>query len=162
MSGEASGVPSEITPEDRQQTNGAGLIVESLRVRIGGISALNDVCMNVSPGSVHGLIGPNGVGKTTLLNCASGFRAPDSGTLEHDGRPSRAGRRRPQPSVDFRRTFQQPVLINHQTALENVLTGVDTERRVLDPGLCAAVAIGPARSRRVPGSGARFAESKWG
>ena len=129
--------PSEATPfadpePDRPlrpaTTEGAGLVIESLEVSIGGVNALHDVSLSVSAGSVHGLIGPNGAGKTTLLNCVSGFRTPDSGIITMDGsRLERAADARSRRGL--RRTFQQPVLVDHQTAMENVLAGIDTERR---------------------------------
>ena len=46
-----------------------------------GRKAINDVFLEVEPGSIFGLIGPNGAGKTTLLFLASGLLAPDSGKV---------------------------------------------------------------------------------
>jgi ABC-type branched-subunit amino acid transport system ATPase component len=49
------------------------LVTEDLSVRFGGVSALNTVSLSVAPGSIHGVIGPNGSGKTTFLNAVCGF-----------------------------------------------------------------------------------------
>lgn len=55
-----------------------------------GHRALDDVSVAVPAGSVYGLLGPNGAGKTTLIRIINRITAPDSGTLEFDGRPMTA------------------------------------------------------------------------
>lgn len=55
-----------------------------------GHRALDDVSLSVPEGSVYGLLGPNGAGKTTLIRIINRITAPDSGTLEFDGRPMTA------------------------------------------------------------------------
>jgi len=53
----------------------------------GDETALDDVSLSVGPGEVLGLIGPSGVGKTTLLRILTMFLQPDEGTVELDGQP---------------------------------------------------------------------------
>ncbi len=50
-----------------------------------GFAALNGVNMNVSKGSIYGLVGPNGAGKTTLMNTFCGILKADGGTLCVEG-----------------------------------------------------------------------------
>jgi ABC-type branched-subunit amino acid transport system ATPase component len=50
----------------------SALIARSVSKRFGGLVALDDVSLDLRPGEVHGLIGPNGSGKTTMLNLMSG------------------------------------------------------------------------------------------
>ncbi len=57
------------------------LRTEGLQKHFGGISAVDDCSIAVEPGEILGLIGPNGSGKTSLLNILSGFLAPDAGSV---------------------------------------------------------------------------------
>ena len=52
-----------------------------------GVEALRGVSLRLREGTVVGLIGPNGSGKTTFLNCVSGVFAPSSGEISLDGQP---------------------------------------------------------------------------
>ena len=47
----------------------------------GNVRAIDGLDLDVKPGQVHGLIGPNGSGKTTTLNVISGYYAASAGTL---------------------------------------------------------------------------------
>jgi ABC-type branched-subunit amino acid transport system ATPase component len=51
----------------------------------GGVAAVDKVDISVNPGEILGLVGPNGSGKTTVLNMLSGFLAPDAGEVWFDG-----------------------------------------------------------------------------
>ena len=55
----------------------------------GAVRALRDVSVDCREGEVHALVGENGSGKSTLLGVASGFLAPDHGTVEIGGRKRR-------------------------------------------------------------------------
>lgn len=57
------------------------LRTEGLQKHFGGISAVDDCSIAVESGEILGLIGPNGSGKTSLLNILSGFLAPDAGSV---------------------------------------------------------------------------------
>jgi branched-chain amino acid transport system ATP-binding protein len=61
------------------------LQVERVTKQFGGLVALNDLSLQVSPSEILGIIGPNGAGKTTLLNVVSGFYPPTSGQIIFDG-----------------------------------------------------------------------------
>ena len=55
--------------------------VQHLDKRYGRLVAVDDVCLSIHEGEIFGIIGPNGAGKTTTVECISGLRAPDSGSI---------------------------------------------------------------------------------
>lgn len=101
----------------------ATLVARGLTLRFGGLTAVNDVTMEVCAGTVHALIGPNGAGKSSLLNVVSGFYPATSGTVTVFGQtvgglpPYVLARR------GIARTFQNTELFGQMTVLENVLVG---------------------------------------
>jgi branched-chain amino acid transport system ATP-binding protein len=57
------------------------LQVENLSKSFGGVMAVNSVSFDLAEGELLGIIGPNGSGKTTVVNCITGFVKPDSGKI---------------------------------------------------------------------------------
>jgi branched-chain amino acid transport system ATP-binding protein len=57
------------------------LKVEHLRMRFGGLVAVDDLSFEARQGDITALIGPNGAGKTTVFNCITGFYKPSEGRL---------------------------------------------------------------------------------
>jgi len=68
--------------------------VQHLVKRYGGFAAVNDVSFSTKEGEIFGIIGPNGAGKTTIVECISGLRAPDSGSINVHGYSPRKDRNR--------------------------------------------------------------------
>jgi branched-chain amino acid transport system ATP-binding protein len=102
----------------------ARLKLTDVSLHFGGISVLQNVSLEVEPGSVFGLVGPNGAGKTSLFNCISGHYRPSSGSIRIDDvealslQPSRLAK-----VAGLARTFQHPALRLEASVLENVLLG---------------------------------------
>src|ERR1700753_2569878 len=63
--------------------------VTGLRKEYGSRVAVDDVSFTVEAGEIFGILGPNGAGKTTTVECVTGLRAPDRGTLRVLGRDPR-------------------------------------------------------------------------
>ena len=53
-----------------------------------GVLANDKVNIKLLPGSIHGLLGENGCGKSTMIKTLSGVQQPDSGTILHNGHPT--------------------------------------------------------------------------
>ena len=62
------------------------LKLEHVTKTFGGILALNDVGFEVAEGEIFGIIGPNGSGKTTIVNCITGFIKLSSGSIHFRGK----------------------------------------------------------------------------
>jgi len=99
------------------------LALKGIELSFGGVRAIAGLDLEIRPGEVHGLIGPNGSGKTTTLNVISGYYAPQAGTVQ-------LGSAQLPPSVPharaahrIARTFQTPRLIGGASVIENVMIG---------------------------------------
>ena len=60
--------------------------IKDLGFSYGHVPVLKNITMNIEEGRIYGLLGENGVGKTTLLTLLSGLKKPMAGTIETDGR----------------------------------------------------------------------------
>src|SRR4051812_31825998 len=119
------------------------LRVAGVTVRFGGLTALDDVSLDVAAGEVVGVIGPNGAGKTTLFNVICGFLRPDEGTVSWRGEPLRARPHEP-AGKGIARTLQAVNLFAHLSVRENVMVGAGRFARA---GLASAL-LGLPRSDR--------------
>lgn len=63
------------------------VVVENLVKRYGSVLALDHFNMNIAPGEIFGLLGPNGSGKTTAINCILQLLTYDKGTITLFGKP---------------------------------------------------------------------------
>lgn len=91
----------------------------------GGVTAADNICLELFPGEVVGLIGPNGAGKTTLLNLITGIYMPDKGTvILNDKNISRYPTYK-RARAGIARTFQHPRLLDHCDVRTNVYMGSD-------------------------------------
>ncbi len=100
------------------------LAIENLKMQFGGLVAVNDVSIRVEKGEIHGLIGPNGSGKTTIFNVLSGFYKPTSGTITFEGRKISGLPAYQITAAGFARTFQNLRLFSSMTVLDNVMVGM--------------------------------------
>lgn len=55
--------------------------VQHLVKSYGNVFVVNDISFSIREGEIFGIIGPNGAGKTTSVECISGLRAPDAGSI---------------------------------------------------------------------------------
>lgn len=60
---------------------------ENLSKKFGDFTALKDVSCSISKGSIYGMVGSNGAGKSTFLRLINGVYTPDSGSISINGEP---------------------------------------------------------------------------
>jgi branched-chain amino acid transport system ATP-binding protein len=105
------------------------LNIQNLGMHFGGLSALEDFCLEVPEGGLYGLIGPNGAGKTTVFNLISGFLKPSRGRISLNGAEIT---RLPPHRITYlgvARTFQNIRLFQELSVLDNVLVGFHCRSR---------------------------------
>jgi branched-chain amino acid transport system ATP-binding protein len=107
--------------------------VESVTLRFGGVTSLEDVTLSQQRGEILSVIGPNGAGKTSLFNCLTGVYVPQAGTINFrsaSGAQESIVGRKPHviAQLGIARTFQNIRLFNALTAFENVKIGVETHQ----------------------------------
>jgi len=96
------------------------LEVQGLVKRFGGFTALNKVSLSVKPGERFGLIGPNGSGKTTMINCISGALPVDGGSIRFEGREITNLPPHQRTRLGTVRSFQIPKPFTSMTVRENL------------------------------------------
>ena len=112
----------------------AVLRLTNLQKHFGGLKAVDGVDLEVAPGTVHALIGPNGSGKTTTLNVVSGIYRPTDGKVEFDGTDISVASPHQRAGLGMGRTFQNIRLFQTMTALENVMVGAQRDNNPLQAG----------------------------
>jgi len=96
------------------------LHVEGLGKRFGGFTALQDVGLEVQPGERLGLIGPNGYGKSTLVNCICGTLHNEQGSVRFDGAAMNGMTAHQRTRLGLARSFQLPRPFGSLTLAENL------------------------------------------
>lgn len=103
------------------------LVIDGIKVKFGGVQALDDITLSVARGELCGLIGPNGAGKSTLFNVITGFVKPQEGRVIYDGVDVTHEHVVRRSKMGIRRSFQEGELFDDLTVEENL--GVATLRR---------------------------------
>jgi branched-chain amino acid transport system ATP-binding protein len=101
--------------------SGAVLSAREITVRFGGLVALDNVDIEVPPGTLVGLVGPNGAGKTTLFGVLSGLLRPAKGTVELLGRDITNVSPQARARMGMARTFQHLELFHDLTVRQHVV-----------------------------------------
>jgi branched-chain amino acid transport system ATP-binding protein len=96
------------------------LDVQGLSKSFGGFTALDNVSLHVDRGERLGLIGPNGSGKTTMINCISGALRNDSGSVVFRGQNMTRLKPHQRTRMGIARSFQLPKPFTSMTVLENL------------------------------------------
>lgn len=106
------------------------LSVENLHVQIGKRMILRDISLTVAPGEIVGIIGPNGCGKTTLLNTLSGFTPIDTGTISFNGLDIMDTLPHERAQSGISRGFQHAGVFRDLTVTENLMLTIESAEKL--------------------------------
>lgn len=102
----------------------AGLDVQGLAKRFGGVQVFSDVSFQAPAGRITALVGPNGAGKSTFINLVCGVFPADEGEIRKDGLRLNGLRPHQVVSRGVGRTFQDVQVFPTMTVLENVMVAM--------------------------------------
>ena len=100
------------------------LKIIGLSKQFGGITATNNIDLNITDGEIHAVIGPNGAGKTTLISQLSGDLQADKGAIVFQGNLVNNMSSNKRSLLGIARTFQITSLMLDMSTLENVMLAV--------------------------------------
>ena len=104
--------------------------VKNVSMYFSGLKALSDVSFSISKGGVHGLIGPNGSGKTTMFNLISSVYSPTEGEILLNGENLVGLPSHKISAKGITRTFQNIRLFNRMTVEDNIKTAIGSRYKL--------------------------------
>lgn len=96
----------------------------------GGIPALSEASLAISPGEVHSIVGQNGAGKSTLIKILTGVYRRDSGTVLWQGRAVDLRSPREAQAAGIATIYQELTLVPQRTVIENIVLGYEPRTRM--------------------------------
>lgn len=130
--GKASTIAPHAKPVRRVNTD--SIKVERLVKRYAGLTAVENVSLEIPQNSITGVIGPNGAGKSTLINMISGHTRATSGRIWIGGKCVDQAAAHAVARAGLARTFQNIRIFAGMSVMENVLVAA----RQVEPNLAAA------------------------
>ncbi|HVO69859.1 MAG TPA: ATP-binding cassette domain-containing protein, partial [Aggregatilineaceae bacterium] len=107
------------------------LSVRKLVKRFGGLTAVNQVSLDVFPGEVIGLVGDNGAGKSTLIKMVSGVYHPNDGQMYFDGQPVEISNPSQARDMGIETIYQDLALAGNLPMSANIFLGRERKKRYL-------------------------------
>jgi len=103
--------------------SGSILETKGLSKAFGGLTAVDKVDLSIEVGKIISVIGPNGAGKTTLFNLIAGVYMPSDGEILFETKLLGKAPPHKRAALGIARTFQNVLLFDNMTVLENVMAG---------------------------------------
>jgi ribose transport system ATP-binding protein len=114
---------SECSPDGALRVEGT-----ALSKSFGGVRALNQASFAAVAGEIHGLVGENGAGKSTMIKLLGGRLQPDAGSIRLKGREVHLGGPNDAHALGVWTVFQELMLFPRLTVAENLLLGREPRR----------------------------------
>ena len=108
----------------RGATGTAGISLRGLTKRFGGVTAVDDLTLDLAPGELVALLGPSGCGKTTTLRMIAGFEVPTEGRVLLGDRDVTEA---PPEKRSCGMVFQNYALFPHLTVRQNISFGLEMQ-----------------------------------
>ena len=99
------------------------LALKGVTKQFGGLTATDDISMEVKKGEIFSIIGPNGAGKSTLFNCINGLYKVSQGSVWLNGEDITGAKPHVIARKGLSRTFQNLELFSKMTTMENLMLG---------------------------------------
>ena len=99
--------------------------IKNINKSFGSVHANHEISLNVSLGTIHGIIGENGAGKSTLMSILYGFYKPDSGEIKVHGKAAYFKQPSDALKLGIGMVHQHFMLVPNFTALENIVLGAE-------------------------------------
>jgi ABC-type sugar transport system ATPase subunit len=119
-------VPDPATPEPDART---GIRLVRIVKRYGDRRVLDDVSLDIAPGTVHAFVGANGAGKSTLGKILAGAVRPDGGEIHVNGRAARWKNPHEARRDGIALIAQELAVVPYLTVMQNIFLGIEPRRR---------------------------------
>ncbi len=122
-------------PRSHDQAVSEPQLIEPVLTAVGvskhfaGVTALDDVAIDLRPGEVHALVGENGAGKSTLIKVLTGVHAPDEGEITYLGENISLSSPRAAWDLGISTTFQEITLVPLMSVARNLYLGNEPRTR---------------------------------
>lgn len=107
----------------------SALVLDEVKVHFGGVHALDGVSLSIEQGELCGVVGPNGSGKTTMINAISRATKITSGEITFQGTPISKLHPYRLSRIGMARTFQGIRLVPDLTARDNIMVAAEQSKR---------------------------------
>ena len=129
--GRAAGFSRIATPGEVDVTHGRILYLEDVSVSFDGFKAINKLSLDIAPGELRCVIGPNGACKTTMMDIITGKTRPDEGRVFFGSTIDLLRYSEPQiAQLGIGRKFQKPTVFEQLSVFENLELALKTNKAV--------------------------------
>src|SRR5215470_5971829 len=99
------------------------IALRGITKRFPGVTANDDIALDIHGGEIHVLLGENGAGKSTLIGILAGMQQPDEGEILVGGKPVRIASPRASLELGIGTVFQHVLLVPSLSVIENLMLG---------------------------------------